>query len=83
MDGGMVVIRTPLPEPMLAWIAEFAQYHFQAEGKKKRGKKAKVGVAAHDDLVRRDFTAAGPNLLWLTDISEHGGWRAYRGTAAG
>ncbi len=38
MDGGMVVIRTPVPEPMLAWIAEFAQYHFQAEGKKKRGK---------------------------------------------
>ena len=38
MDGGMVVVRTALPEPMLAWIAEFAQYHFQAEGKKKRGK---------------------------------------------
>lgn len=38
MDGGMVVIRTPVPEPMLGWIAEFAQYHFQAEGKKKRGK---------------------------------------------
>ena len=38
MDGGMVVIRTPLPAPMLAWIAEFAQYHFEAEGKKKRGK---------------------------------------------
>lgn len=40
-------------------------------GKKKRGKKTKVGVPAHDDLVRRDFTAKGPNLLWLTDISEH------------
>ncbi len=24
-----------------------------------------------DDLVRRDFTATGPNRLWLTDISEH------------
>ncbi|MFJ2095519.1 transposase [Streptomyces sp. NPDC087901] len=23
------------------------------------------------DLVRRDFTAAGPNRLWLTDITEH------------
>lgn len=40
-------------------------------GKKKRGKKGKAGVPAHDDLVRRDFTATGPNLLWLTDISEH------------
>jgi hypothetical protein len=38
MDGGMVVIRTPLPEPLLAWIAEFAQHHFQVEGKKKGGK---------------------------------------------
>ena len=26
---------------------------------------------AHDDLVRRDFTATGPNELWLTDITEH------------
>jgi putative transposase len=40
-------------------------------GKKKRGKKAKVGAPAHDDLVRRDFTAAGPNQLWLTDLTEH------------
>ena len=40
-------------------------------GKKKRGKKAKVGAPAHEDLVRRDFTAAGPNQLWLTDLTEH------------
>lgn len=25
----------------------------------------------HDDLVRREFTAAAPNQLWLTDITEH------------
>jgi len=25
----------------------------------------------HDDLVRRDFTATGPNRLWLADITEH------------
>ncbi len=25
----------------------------------------------HDDLVRREFTAAEPNQLWLTDITEH------------
>jgi transposase InsO family protein len=40
-------------------------------GKKRRGKKGKVGAPAHDDLVRRDFTAAGPNQLWLTDLTEH------------
>jgi transposase InsO family protein len=25
----------------------------------------------HDDLVDRDFTAAAPNVTWLTDITEH------------
>lgn len=40
-------------------------------GKKKRGKKTKVGTPAHDDLVLRDFTAPGPNELWLTDLTEH------------
>jgi len=40
-------------------------------GKKRRGKKAKIGTPAHDDLVRRNFTAAGPNQLWLTDLTEH------------
>lgn len=39
---------------------------------KKRGKNGKrSGTPAHDDLVRRDFTATGPNELWLTDITEH------------
>ena len=28
----------------------------------------------HDDLVNRQFTAEAPNLLWLTDITEH--WTA-------
>ena len=40
-------------------------------GKRKQGKKAKVGAPAHDDLVRRIFTADAPNRLWLTDITEH------------
>jgi len=39
---------------------------------KKRGKNGKKpGPPAHDDLVRRDFTADTANQLWLTDISEH------------
>lgn len=40
-------------------------------GKPKSRKRAKVAAPAHDDLVRRDFTAPGPNRLWLTDITEH------------
>lgn len=27
--------------------------------------------APHEDLVRRDFTADGPDRLWCTDITEH------------
>ncbi|RFC71150.1 IS3 family transposase [Streptomyces sp. AcE210] len=38
---------------------------------KKRGQAKKAGPPVHDDLVRRDFTATGPNRLWLTDITEH------------
>ncbi len=40
-------------------------------GKKKTGKKANPGAPAHDDLVRRVFSAEAPNQLWLTDITEH------------
>jgi putative transposase len=38
---------------------------------KKRGRVKKAGPPVHDDLVRRDFTADGPNRLRLTDITEH------------
>ncbi|MFJ3826261.1 IS3 family transposase [Streptomyces nodosus] len=45
---------------------------WSAFGKRRgHGKNAKVGPPVHDDRVRRDFTAAGPNRLWLTDITEH------------
>ncbi len=29
------------------------------------------GPPAHDDLLRRDFTAQAPNERWVTDITEH------------
>jgi putative transposase len=38
--------------------------------KKSRSGK-KPGPPVHDDLVRRDFTAARANELWFTDITEH------------
>ena len=40
-------------------------------GKKRAKNGKKPGPPVHDDLVERDFTAAGPNELWLTDITEH------------
>jgi transposase InsO family protein len=40
-------------------------------GKPKTRKGAKPRTPAHDDLVRRDFTATAPNQLWLTDLTEH------------
>ncbi len=38
---------------------------------KKRGLTRKAGPPVHDDHVRREFTAAEPDRLWLTDITEH------------
>jgi putative transposase len=43
-------------------------------GKPKRYKGSKPGTPAHDDLVRRVFSADAPNQLWLTDLTEH--WTA-------
>ncbi|MET8310760.1 IS3 family transposase [Micromonospora sp. NPDC005173] len=48
----------------MGWWSAFSK-------KKHRGKGGKVGPPVHDDLVRRDFTADGPNRLWLADITEH------------
>lgn len=40
-------------------------------GKPKRGKGSAPGKPAHDDLVRRQFSADVPNVLWLAEITEH------------
>jgi transposase InsO family protein len=49
-----------------AWNLTSTEY-----GSKKRGLNRRPGPPVHDDLVERDFTAAAPNELWLTDITEH------------
>lgn len=36
----------------------------------RRGKRSRRGIIV-TDLVRRDFHRAGPNQLWVTDITEH------------
>jgi transposase InsO family protein len=38
---------------------------------KKCGRGGKAGPPVHDDHVKRVFTAPAPNLVWLTDITEH------------
>jgi putative transposase len=40
-------------------------------GKPKARKAAKPGTPAHDDLVRRKFTADVPNEIWVADLTEH------------
>ena len=64
-----------LGEPMAdrtAWKLCRDQGWWSAFGKKKaRGKGRKPGPAVHDDLVQREFAAAVPNELWLSDITEH------------
>jgi hypothetical protein len=67
MDGGMFVVRTPLPEPMLAWIAEFAQHHFKVEERKKKRAKirpsflsrAEFGEVAKAEQARGSIDASG------------------------
>ena len=46
---------------------------FSAHSRKrgKNGKAARPGPPVHDDRVERVFTADAPNMLWLTDITEH------------
>ena len=39
--------------------------------KGRRNGKGRPGPPVHDDLVQRDFTAPGPDRVWLTDITEH------------
>lgn len=37
----------------------------------RRGSGKRPGPAVFDDHVQRNFTATGPNLTWVTDITEH------------
>ena len=37
----------------------------------KKGYRNLVNVATNEDLVQRRFTAASPNSLWPSEITEH------------
>jgi putative transposase len=43
-----------------------------AAQRRRRIKNKKQGPPVFDDFVRRNFTTAAPNQVWLTDITEHG-----------
>lgn len=61
-------------EPMAertAWRICTANGWWSVFGKRKTRKKGQPGAPAHDDLVLRQFTAPGPNQVWLTDLTEH------------
>jgi putative transposase len=54
-----------------AWSICSANRWWSAFGKPRRAKGGRPGPPVHDDRVNRVFTAAAPNQLWLTDITEH------------
>lgn len=55
-----------------AWRIASANGWWSVFGKHRaRGSGKKAGPPVHDDLVQREFIADAPNLLWLTDITEH------------
>ena len=54
-----------------AWAICSTHRWWSAFGKPRRGKAGRPGPPVHDDQVNRAFTAAAPNRLWLTDITEH------------
>ncbi|MET9225831.1 IS3 family transposase [Lentzea sp. NPDC003310] len=54
-----------------AWRICSSMGWWSAFGKKRGRTGKKAGPPVHDDLVRRDFTAAAQNRLWLADITEH------------
>ena len=54
-----------------AWRICSSAGWWSAFGKKRGRNGKKAGPPVHDDLVRRGFTAEGPNRLWLADIERH------------
>jgi putative transposase len=65
-DGQVMADRT-------AWRICSTNGWWSAFGKKRgrNGKRRKPGTPAFEDLVKRNFTAEAPNVVWLVDITEH------------
>ncbi|WP_156677391.1 MULTISPECIES: IS3 family transposase [Nocardia] len=54
-----------------AWRICSTNKWWSSFGKKRGTKNSRSGPPVHDDLVERNFAADAPNMLWLTDITEH------------
>jgi putative transposase len=39
--------------------------------KRRKGRRNMINKATSTDLVNRDFNRVGPNMLWMTDVTEH------------
>jgi putative transposase len=64
MEHGLIVNRK-----LVARIMRDLNIHGLPQ--RKKGTRNLANVAAHEDLVNRNFVADRPNALWLTDITEH------------
>ncbi len=47
------------------------ELHLPGLPKRRTGRRNLIAIRTVSDLVNRDFTATGPNQLWVTDITEH------------
>ena len=47
------------------------ELHLHGLPRRRTGRRNLIAVRTVSDLVNRDFTATGPNQLWVTDITEH------------
>ncbi len=47
------------------------ELQLQGLPRRRTGRRNLIAVRTVSDLVNRDFTATGPNQLWVTDITEH------------
>jgi putative transposase len=66
-------VRREFPEvsDRMVWRICLDMRWWSVFGKKRSSKASKPGTPSHDDLLKRDFTAAAPNQLWLSDLTEH------------
>jgi transposase InsO family protein len=64
MESGLIA-----NHKIIASIMQQLQLH--ALPKRPTVRRSLIAVRTISDLVKRDFSATGPNQLWVTDITEH------------
>jgi transposase InsO family protein len=69
--AGMRVAGRPVGERRVWRLCSQQRIWSTTVRKGRRGSGKTPGPAVHDDHVERRFTAAAPNRVWVTDITEH------------